>query len=197
VPEAEDQVLLAEIQAQAEAVRERVLAEGRGRAAAFRSQAEQEIRRLEAEATRQLERRLAMDKERIRGDARLAAGVRVLAAKREWVDRAFQAARRRLAERCASPQYGPQLKRLLREASAAAGGEVELRVAKADVELARSLVRELGLPQEVRAEGGEPGTAIAVSPGRRADNSLETRLREACRSLEQEVARLLFGGPLE
>jgi vacuolar-type H+-ATPase subunit E/Vma4 len=48
------------------------------------------------------------------------------------------------------------------------------------------------VPQAVRAEGNQPGTAVAVARDRRVDNSLATRLQEAARSMEREVARLLF-----
>jgi vacuolar-type H+-ATPase subunit E/Vma4 len=204
VPDADDRVLLAEVQGQADAEREKVLAEGRSHAAAVRAKADEEIRRLEAGQARLLERRLAVDRDRILGEARLAAGERELAAGREWMSRAFQAARSELAARTASPEYGPTMRRLLRDAAAAAGiafgagaagagADCELCVCEADADLARRLVRELGLACRVRAEGGQPGTAIALSPGRRVDNSLAARLTEAERSMEQEVARLLFG----
>jgi vacuolar-type H+-ATPase subunit E/Vma4 len=65
-------------------------------------------------------------------------------------------------------------------------------VAGSDLELARGVARRLGLPHPVTAEGDEPGTVVAVSGGRRVDNSLSTRLAEASRSMEREVARILF-----
>jgi vacuolar-type H+-ATPase subunit E/Vma4 len=194
VPEAEAQVLLAEIQAQSEAERERILEEGRRRVEAIRAEADEAIRRLEAEAERQLARRLAVDRDRILGEARLDVRARVLAARREWIGRAFQEARRRLGERGASPEYADLLRRLVREAAEAAGQEGELQVARQDLELCRRLVAELSLKLEVRAVTEQAGTVIVVSGDRRADNSLGTRLEEAGRSLEQAVARLLFGG---
>jgi vacuolar-type H+-ATPase subunit E/Vma4 len=195
VAEEEARVLLDEILAQAAAERERILSEGRARAAAIRASGEAEIRRLESEALHQLERRLAVDEDRILGESRLEARTGLLTVRREWIDRAFQLAGRRLAERCASPGYEGLLASLMREAAEALGGEGELRVAEADLELARGVVSRLGLPHEVQAEGGEQGTVIAVSSGRRVDNSLTTRLQEASRSLEREVAGLLFVEP--
>jgi vacuolar-type H+-ATPase subunit E/Vma4 len=192
VGDEEARVLLDEIRAQAEAERQRIVQEGRDRAAAVWEKAQVEVRRLEAEALRQLERRLAVDEDRILGEARLEAGGRLLAVRREWIERVFQLAGRRLAERCASPAYEDLLAALMREAAAELGGPGELRVAEADLELARKVARRLGLTHEVRGEGGEPGTMIAVSRDRRVDNSLATRLQVAERSLEREVARLLF-----
>jgi vacuolar-type H+-ATPase subunit E/Vma4 len=211
VPDPEDRLLLAEIQAQAEAEREKILADGRTRAAAVHAKADEEIHRLEAEESRRIERGLAADEERFQGEARLAAAARVLGAKRRWVARAFESARRRLAELLSTTAYASMLKGLIGEAAAAAatgcgadgvggadgvdGAPCELLVCEADVELARRLASELGLPHALRAQGTQPGTVIALSPGRRIDNSLATRLAEAERLLEQDVARLLFGGP--
>ncbi len=193
--EEQARVLLDEIRAQAEAERDRLLAEGRARGEAIRAEGRAGIRSLEAEAQRRLERRLAVDQDRILGESRLEERTSLLTVRREWIDRAFQVAGRRLAERCASPAYERLLEALLREAAQAIGGEGELRVAEADLGLARALVGRLGLPHSVRAEGGAPGTAIAVSRDRRVDNSLGTRLLEASRALEREVARLLFAEP--
>jgi hypothetical protein len=55
VPDTDDRVLLAEVRGQADAEREKVLAEGRSRAAAVRAKADEEIRRLEAGQARLLE----------------------------------------------------------------------------------------------------------------------------------------------
>jgi vacuolar-type H+-ATPase subunit E/Vma4 len=57
-------------------------------------------------------------------------------------------------------------------------------------------VRELGLDFEVRGEAGGRGSVIASSSDglRRADNGIWSRLEQASRSREQEIARLLFGG---
>ena len=190
--EEEARVLLDDIQAQAEAERERILAEGRAQAVAVRDRALAGIHGLEEEARRQLQRRLGVDQDRILGESRLEARTALLTVRREWIQRAFQLAERRLAERCSSPGYEALLAALLREAAEALGGEGELRVAGPDLALARALASRLGVPQAVRAEGDQPGTVLAVARDRRVDNSLATRLQEAARSMEREVARLLF-----
>jgi len=193
VVEEEARVLLDDIRVQAEAERERILSEGRGKAAAVRERALAEIRGLEEEARRQLERRLGVDRDRIQGESRLEARSGLLAMRREWIRRAFELAERRLSERCSSPGYEALLAALLREAAEAlGGGEGELRVAGQDLAPARALVSRLGLPQTVRAEGGRPGTVVAVARDRRVDNSLATRLEQAARSMEREVAGILF-----
>jgi len=192
VVEEEARVLLDDIRTQAEAEREAILAEGRAQAAAVRERARAEIHGLEEEARRQLERRLGVDRDRLLGESRLEARSGLLAVRREWIRQAFKLAEQRLAERCSSPDYEALLAALLREAAEALGGEGELRVAAQDLTLARELAGRLGLPREVRAEGDRPGTAVAVARDRRVDNSLATRLQEAARSMEREVARLLF-----
>ena len=197
MPEPEVQALLEEIRSQSELERQRILEEGRSRVSEIRTRSDEQVRRLEAEAERQLQRRLSVDEDRLRGEARLESRTRVLAARRQWLDRAFQEARNLLEKRCSSAEYGKLLPRLAREAAAAVGDRGVLRVAQGDLELARTTVRELGLDFEVRGEEGRKGTVIAMSPDglRLADNGTWTRLEQAERTREQEVARLLFGGP--
>jgi vacuolar-type H+-ATPase subunit E/Vma4 len=194
--EPEVQALLEEIRSQSQAESRRVQEEAQGRLSEIRARSEEQIRRLEAEAQRQLERRLSVDGDRLRGEASLELRTRVLAARRQWLDRTFQEARKRLEQRCSSAEYGELLPRLVREAAAAVGGQGILRVAREDLELARRAVRELGLDFEVRGEEGPRGTVVASSSDelRRADNGVWTRLAQAERSREQEIARLLFGG---
>ncbi len=196
MPEPEVQALLEEIRGQSEAESRRVVEEGQARISELRARAEGEVRRLEAEAERQLARRLAIDEDRLRGEARLELRTRVLAARRQWLDRAFREARSRLERRCSSPEYGELLRRLAREAATAVGGQGVLKVAPEDQELARGAVKELGLDFEVRGEEAPRGTLIASSVDglRRADNGVWTRLEQAGRSREQEIARLLFEG---
>jgi len=193
MPEPEVQALLEEIRSQSELERQRILEEGRSRVSEIRTRSDEQVRRLEAEAERQLQRRLSVDEDRLRGEARLESRTRVLAARRQWLDRAFQEARNLLEKRCSSAEYGKLLPRLAREAAAAVGDRGVLRVAQGDLELARTA----GLDFEVRGEEGRKGTVIAMSPDglRQADNGIWTRLEQAERTREQEVARLLFGGP--
>ena len=196
MPEPEVQALLEEIRGQSEAERQRILEEGRGRVSAIRARAEEQVRRLEADAERQLARRLAVDEDRLRGEARLESRTQVLAARREWLDRAFQEARSRLARLCASAEYGGFLRRVAAEAAAAVGGQGVLRVAPEEAELARGALLELGLDFEVLGEAGQKGSLVASSRDglRRADNGVWTRLAQAAESREQEIARLLFEG---
>jgi len=193
MPEPEVQALLEEIRSQSELERQRILEEGRSRVSEIRTRSDEQVRRLEAEAERQLQRRLSIDEDRLRGEARLESRTRVLAARRQWLDRAFQEARNQLEKRCSSAEYGKLLPRLAREAAAAVGDRGVLRVAQGDLELAR----KAGLDFEVRGEEGRKGTVIAMSPDglRLADNGIWTRLEQAERTREQEVARLLFGRP--
>ncbi len=184
-----EEALLAEVRRQAEGRREGILAEARARVEEIRRGAEEEVRRLEVEASRVLEARIAADTDRILGRRLLERQNRSLAVRSGWLRRAFDEARRQLASHLASDGWPRVLERLSREALRELGGEGELEVAQGDEALLRHL------PVTVRSTEAPRGTVLAVSADRmrRVDNSLDTRLRNAERALEGEVARLLFG----
>jgi vacuolar-type H+-ATPase subunit E/Vma4 len=188
-----DGALLAAVRAQAEAERAAILSAARARAGELAARGEAELRALRAELTRRFEREMAVERERVVGEAALAAAARELQERRQWIGRVFDAAGSEIAGMAAGPRYPEALARLLAQAAGAAGEGCTLLVREADLALARRIARDAAC--ELRGEGSEPGTAIGVSAGRRVDNSLSSRLAEARRRMEQEVARLLFGDP--
>jgi len=198
--EAEVEVLLADLQAQAEAEREKLREETRQKVAEIRGGAEAEVRHIEEEAARRLERQLALDRERIHGRFRIEERRRNLEARRAAVALAFARARDLLVGRVGVHEhvdaYRRVLKRLVAEALEAAGRDADVEVARRDVGAAREILSSLGVSGSVRERGEEPGTIVAVSPDglRRADNSLGRRLVQAERLLEEGVSRELFGG---
>lgn len=194
---AEEQVqaLLADIVAQAEADRARILEDRRARLKAIDERIEKETRGLEAEASRRLEQSLRVEQDRIEGRMLQERRNGLLAVRREWLERAFTGAEGRIAELCSGQSYPRALRSLIVQALEAIGEAGELAVARRDVELAGTLVRELTPGCAVRGEGGEAGTVRVSSPDglRRVDNSLASRLRRARLAMEPQISRLLFG----
>lgn len=194
---AEEQVqaLLADIAAQAEADRARILEDRHKRLEEIAERIEKETRSLEAEAARRLEQSLRVEQDRIEGRMLQERRSALLAVRREWLERAFAGAERRIAELCTGQSYPRALRSLIVQALEAIGEAGELAVTRRDVELARTLVRELAPGCAVRGEGEEAGTVRASSPDglRRVDNSLSSRLRRARLAMEPEISRLLFG----
>jgi len=195
VPDPGDSALLAAVRAQGQAERAAILSEARARAGELGAKSAAEVRELRAQLTRRFEREMAVERERVVGEAGMAAAARDLEERRAWIERAFDEAGREIAARAAGPGYPAVLARLLAQAAAAAGEGCALVVCEADLDLAGRIARDAGTAREVRGEGSHPGTAIAVSAGRRVDNSLSSRLAEARGRMEQEVARLLFEDP--
>jgi len=195
VAEEQVQALLADIAGQAEADRSRILEDRRKKLDEIAQRIEKETRSLEAEASRGLEQNLRVERDRIEGRMLQERRRGMLAVRREWLERAFAGAERRIAELCAGQSYPRALRSLVVEALEAIGGAGELEVARRDVELARTLLRELAPGCAVRGEGEEAGTVRVSSPDglRRVDNSLASRLRRARLAMEPEICRLLFG----
>ena len=191
----EAEALLADVRRQAESERERILSESRSRADRAREAAEAEVRATEAEAERQLERRLELDRARIFGDLRLEERMRLLRARRAAIAKAFAQARAAMAT-IGTARYRQTLAELIREALAAVGGEAHLQVSRADLESARAILSTLGFDTGVTDAGEAPLSVVAVSRDglRRASNGLESRLAASETLLEEDVARILFGG---
>jgi vacuolar-type H+-ATPase subunit E/Vma4 len=190
----EAEALLADIRRQAESERERIVSEARARAERAREAAESEVRAMEAEAERQLGRRLELDRARIFGDLRLEERARRLRARRASIAKAFAKARAALADVDAA-RYRETLAELIREALASVGGDADLQVSRADLGSARAILSGFGLQTRVTDAGETPLTVVAVSRDglRKASNGLESRLAAAETLLEEDVARILFG----
>ncbi len=194
--QAEVEVLLADLEAQAEAERESARAEAGRKAAEILGAADREVRRIEDEARRRAEREAALDRERIVGRHQIEVRRRRLAARRAAIARAFSRARELLAARLQAGDYRAVLARLAREAIEAVGADADLEVARRDLAAAREVLAAAGASGEAKESGDEPGTVAAVSRDglRRADNSASMRLEAAERVMEEAVARELLGG---
>jgi vacuolar-type H+-ATPase subunit E/Vma4 len=134
------------------------------------AEADSRIEALKAEAMRALERELAGDRQRLLGEARMKARAEGLRVKRRLIAEAFARAGKEIERRRASPEAEEALKSLAAEAAAAVGQPCTVETS----------------PEE--------GTAVAFSPdgSRRADNSLASRLKRALIVDESDVAHRLF-----
>jgi V/A-type H+-transporting ATPase subunit E len=191
--------IVAKLISDAEAEAARILAEAEHEAGEIRRQGEEEaqaasepiLQAAEAEAQRRRRQHLAL--------AELWARNKVLAAKREVLERVFQEAKERLG-RLGSQEYRAFLKELL--IRAAETGEEE-------IVLSPRAVFDTNLLEEVNAElkrAGKAGSLKVAQEGRELDGgfvlrgrgyevnvTFATLLRQAHEGLETEVARLLFG----
>ena len=193
--EREAEALLAEIRRQAALERERILADSRGRAERAREAADVEIRDMEAEAERHLKHRLELDRARVLGELRLEERSRLLRSRRRSIESCFERAAARIAE-VEPARYRAALRELVREALESVGEGAELRVSGADVPAVRQILAALGSDAKVSEAELESGSVTALSRDglRRARNGVRERLDASRTLLEEDVARILFGG---
>lgn len=197
--------IVAKLIADGEAEAERILAEAEREAKEILKRAEEEaqaarepiLRAAEAEAERHRRQHLAL--------GALWARNKVLAAKREVLDRVFKEAAERLG-RLSSEEYRAFLRELL--IRAAESGEEEIVLSPKD-----AAVFDTNLLEEVNAELKRAGKAGALKVvqeqegralsggggfilrgrGYEVNATFTTLLRQAREGLETELARLLFG----
>ncbi|MGQ9477395.1 MAG: V-type ATP synthase subunit E [Candidatus Bipolaricaulia bacterium] len=198
--------IIAKLMSDAEAEAKRILEEAEREAEEIRRRGEEEakaarepiLRAAEAEARRRRRQHLAL--------AELEARNKVLAAKREVLDRVFKEAAERLS-RLGSQEYRAFLRELLLRA--AETGEEEIVLSPRD-----AAVFDTNLLEEVNAELKRAGKAGALRLAQAQEESLSevgtggfllrgrgyevnvtfaTFLRQAREGLEAEVARILFG----
>jgi vacuolar-type H+-ATPase subunit E/Vma4 len=171
--ETEPGALFNAMEQQAGEERARIRTDAEARAGEILAAADAEIARLKTEALRALEKELAVERQRMLGEALMTARIERLRMKRRLLAEAFRRAGEAVERRKTASGYPAALQSLAAEA--------------------RSIV---GDPCRVEMSA-EDGAAAAVSPDgrRRADNGLASRLRRAEAGAEPEVARRLFAGP--
>lgn len=172
--------LLTALEADAAAETERLHAETQAEAARIVESAQLEARALEQQAARADEVELALELERRRSEARLAAAAALRDAHEESVETLQGALRRRLASLRGTDAYPGVLRALIEEALAAVPSASLLRVDHRDAELARDIVRDINVQLELKPDLDTLGGIEAVaSDGLTARNTLEERLRNA------------------
>jgi vacuolar-type H+-ATPase subunit E/Vma4 len=187
--------LVAEIDREAEAQRERILGEARAKAAEIEAAAEARIRSAREDALRLTQKLARADEDRLLGQARLEAQAERQQGLRIVYQRVFDAAREHLQTLADSLRYPAAMKALIREAVEAAPQASVLSVAVADVELCRGILREMERSCQVTGQDLRPGSVIAsTADGKvRVDNSLGVRLATAEVVLETRITRCLNG----
>jgi len=184
------------LEREAEAERERILAEARERADRIRNEAEAQATAL-VEAQR---RRIASEVEAARVRAQSAATLRatslILEAKDEQIDRVFELAQTELERISHDPtRYPAILRRLLQEAVEGFEGRVVVECAESDVAAVGAIARELGIEADVRPSPDVwGGVRVRSEDGRFVvENTLTSRLARARQALLSEVAEILWG----
>lgn len=188
--------LITLLEREAEAERERILAEARERAARIVEEARAEAEAFLEAQRRRIEAELEAARIRAQGTAALRAASLVLQAKDEEIDRVFERAKEKLEQIPEDPaRYAAILRHLVREAVEGFGGRVVVECAASDVPAVEAAIRELGIDAEVHpASDVRGGVRVRSEDGRFVvENTLASRLERAREALLPEVADLLWG----
>ncbi len=188
--------LIALLEREAQAERQRILDEARAQAEAIRVQATREAEAYldGARARLEAEGRAALVK--ARSAAQLRAASLVLQAKEEEIGRVFAAAEAALAELVRDPaRYPDVLRTFIAEGLRGFIGGAVVTVNPSDEALAAELVRGREGVLEVRTDPAVRGGArISSSDGRFVvTNTLASRLERARPALAADVAKTLWG----
>lgn len=184
------------LEQEAEAERERILAEARERADRILKEAEAEAAALLDEGRRRIASEVEAARVRAQGAAALRATSLVLQTKDEEIDRVFEVSRAHLEQ---IPQdlarYLPILRRLVEEAVEGFEGRVVVECAESDAPAVEAIVRELKIPADVRPSPDVwGGVRVRSEDGRFVvENTLTSRLERARQVLLSEVAEILWG----
>ncbi|HVP18073.1 MAG TPA: V-type ATP synthase subunit E [Spirochaetia bacterium] len=193
--EEEAAALVAEIDREAEAEKERILSEARDKARQILADADARIRSATEEASRVMQKQARVDEDRLQGEVRLEAQAERLQDLRRAYGNAFAIARERIEALTWSPRYAEALRTLISEALEKSPQAAVLTVANRDVETCREALKELA--PGCRLIGAElpPGSVIVSSGDGKVtvDNSLDVRLAMAEAALETQITRCLNG----
>jgi vacuolar-type H+-ATPase subunit E/Vma4 len=193
--DAEAAALVAEIDREAEAEKQRILGEAGDRAARIHADADARIRAAAQEASQLTEKLARVDEDRLQGQTRMEAQAERLTGLHRAYQLAIQTARERIDSLVRSPRYPDAMKTLIAEALEIVRDAAVVSVARADQQMCRDILAELGKGCQVAGQDLAPGSVIVSSAdGRiRADNSLGVRLASAEVILETQIARTLNG----
>ncbi|MDR5683438.1 MAG: V-type ATP synthase subunit E [Armatimonadota bacterium] len=190
-----DSELIALLEQEANAERERILTEARRRAQKIVEDAQAAADEQIASQRRRVDAEVEAARVRARGTSNLRAASVLLQAKDETIASVFAAAEREL-DRIASDRqtYERILGRLLAEAAEGVGGPV-VECAEEDVAAVQETARQLGLDAEVRPSRDlRRGVRVRSVDGRFVvENTLRSRLERAKAVLVAQVAELLWG----
>jgi V/A-type H+-transporting ATPase subunit E len=184
------------LEREAEAERQRLLAEARERAERLVQEAQADAQALLEAQRRRLAAAVEAARVRARGVAQLRATSRVLEAKDQQLEEVFRRAAAQLERVVQDPdRYGRILRGLLREAAEGFNGPVVVECAERDAAAVEAAARELGLHAvQVRTDPSlREGVRVRSEDGRFVvENTLSSRLQRARQLLLAEVADVLW-----
>lgn len=166
-------------------------AEAEGRSVIAR--AEEEAKKVREGHLASARKRLLRERERQVSAARLEAQRELAAAREDWLDQAWAAARERLQRLRCEPRYARHLERLTREAVSELGSPIRIEIDPKDEKVMGEIVCALGIEMEM-------GSSLSAIGGLRASttdgcihivSTVEARLERARGELRQKLAALL------
>ena len=187
--------LIALLEREATAERDKLLTEARAQAEAVLAQARREAEDLLARNQERVEAEAKAALIKAQSTARLRASSLVLRAKEEEIARVFARAEAELSRLGGNGQrYPAALRTFIEEALRGLEGEAVVAVNPADQSIAVALAGERGWKVTVRADASVQGGARVASPEGRfmVTNTLASRLDRARPMLAAEVARVLW-----
>ncbi|HEV8338645.1 MAG TPA: V-type ATP synthase subunit E [bacterium] len=188
--------LIALLEQEAGAERERLLGEARRQAEEIRAATRAEAQALMERTREQQEAALRAAQVRARSTAQLQAQALVLERKDQALAEVFRRATEALEALVRDrARYGHVLERLIAEAAAGFSGRVLIETHPDDVELVREAARRHKLDADVRGTNEIRGGVRLSSPDGRyvVVNTLAARLERARPTLGSDVARALWG----
>lgn len=188
--------LIALLEQEAAAERERVLTEARQQAEEIRAAAQAEARRVVEAQREQQVAALRAARVRAQSTAQLQAQALVLEQKDQAIVEVFRRAEQALGNVVGDrARYANVLERLIAEGIQGFPGHVVIETHPDDADLARSATKRQRVDAEVRsADGVRGGVRLVSADGRYVVlNTLPSRLAQARPTLVPEVARVLWG----
>jgi vacuolar-type H+-ATPase subunit E/Vma4 len=188
--------LVAILQREADAERERLLSEATAQADQIIAEAQKEAETYLAARRQELEADRHNARTRAESAAQVRAAALVLQAKDHALADVFAKVEAELARVAQDrSRYTALLRGLIREAAAGLDGRLVVEVHPSDLELARTVVRELKLDAEVKpSEDVRGGARLATENGRFVvENTLASRIERVKSVVAPEVAALLWG----
>ncbi len=188
--------LLALLEQEAAAERDRILAEARAQAEELRAAAVAQARQMVETQRRQQEALLQTRRLRAQSAARLQAQALLLQEKDRIIADIFRRAEEALEQVIRDrPRYSRILEQLVAEGVRGLNGRVVIDAHPDDLETVRAVARRQGVDAEVRAADGLRGGVRLLSADERyvVVNTLASRLERARLALAAEIARTLWG----
>ena len=187
--------LLTAIRSRAGAEKDAVTAKAEDECNAIQSRTDKLIEKMKAEAAREVEISVDYETNRISGLAKLEENRKLLIVKHELIKHAFEQARLKIEELNGSDTYFISLEKRMIEAVEAMGESIsDVVVASGDLKFCETVFEKRKILTDLCSSAGSPGTVTAKSvDGQRVlDNSLDTRFKNAVRTMKYDVAEILF-----